>query len=127
MIYTHVVNRDDIKVVSPLDRLMEKTGLQDEVESKVSIDEASAIEKLQPSSVQPERAEKDRASASDQSDDHDQSLESEIMSATNQSVTPGTVDKQEVDPATTSCVRKKLGKRSVGVWSVFRLLGKLFA
>ena len=28
MIYTHVVNRDDIKVISPLDRLTEKTALR---------------------------------------------------------------------------------------------------
>ena len=127
MIYTHVVNRNDVQVVSPLDRLTEKTRSQDEEDSKAVAVEASTIEKQQASSVQPERAEKDRVCASDLPDDRDQPLDSETMNATNQSVATGTFHKQDVDLATTSCVRKKLGKRSVGGWSVFRLLGKLFA
>ena len=47
MIYTHVVNRNDVQVVSPLDRLTEKTRSQDEEDSKAVAVEASTIEEQQ--------------------------------------------------------------------------------
>jgi integron integrase len=126
MIYTHVVNRNDVQVVSPLDRLSKKSRSQDVEDSKVVAVEASTIEKQQASSVQPERAEKDRVCASDLPDDRDQPLDSETMNATNQSVSARTDCEQKEEPATRTRVGMESGKQVISGGSVFRLLGKLF-
>lgn len=125
MIYTHVVNRDDVKVTSPLDNLAKSSDPEFAMgQSRNVYGESVATEVHQGPFVQTD-GEGDLGACVSNELDQFRPSETEIVKAAKQSVPQRTVEDKPAESATHSTAGKTPDQPAIGGWSILRVLRRL--